>query len=97
MGTNITGNFHSREQADSVVERLVQEHGIDRADIFVSTPGPENSAGDEPSGADFGGGEPSPGDRDDAPLNGAVEVSVDINDADDVERVRAAFAEFSAD
>jgi hypothetical protein len=95
MGTNVTGKFHSREDADAVVERLVQEYGVNRADIFVAAAGTENSAGDEPSGADFAGGEPSPGDRDDAPLSGAVEVSVDINDADSVDRVRATFAEFS--
>lgn len=95
MGTTITGRFDSREQADSVVEHLVQEHRIDRADVFVSAAGPQNSAGDEQSGADFGGGEPSPGDRDDAPLRGAVEVSVDVNDADKVDAVRATFSQFS--
>lgn len=95
MGTNVTGKFHSREEVDSVVERLVQEYGIDRADIFVSAVGSENSAGDEVSGSDSGGGEPSSGDRDDAPLTGALEVSVDINDAEDVDRVRQTFAEFS--
>lgn len=96
MGTNVTGKFHSREEADLVVERLVQEYGIDRADIFVSALGSENSAGDEPSGADLGGGEPSPGDRDDAPVTGAIEVSVDVNDAQDVERVQRTFAEFAS-
>lgn len=94
MGTNVKGKFHTREDAESVVERLVQEHGIERADIFVSAVGSQNSAGDELSGADQRAGEPSEGERGDAPLTGAVEVSVDINDDEKVERVRAVFAEF---
>lgn len=96
MGTSVTGKFRSREDADSVIERLVQEHGIERADIFVAPAGPENSVGDELSGADRSAGAPSPQDRDDAPLTGAVEISVDINDAEDIGRVRATFAEFGA-
>lgn len=95
MGMNIKGKFHSREEADTVIERLVQEHGIDRDDIFVSALGSENSAGDKVSGSDLGSGEPIPGDRDDAPLNGIIEVSVDIDAAEDVERVRQTFAEFN--
>jgi len=31
----ISGTFATREAADRAVEHLVQEHGIDRADIFV--------------------------------------------------------------
>ena len=53
MGTNVTGKFHSREDADAVVERLVQEYGVNRADIFVAAAGTENSAGDERSGCGF--------------------------------------------
>jgi hypothetical protein len=94
MGTTIKGTFHSREDAETVVERLVQEYGIDRADIFISAVGSENSVGDEQSGADLAAGEPSPGNRDDTPLSGVVEVSVDINDAEHVEHVRQTFAEF---
>lgn len=96
MGTSLTGKFHSREDADSVVERLVQEHRIERADIFVSAVGSENSAGDERSGSDTSAGDPSPQDREDAPLSGAIEVSVDISDADAIERVKSTFAEFGA-
>lgn len=94
MGTTMKGRFRSREDAESVVERLVQEHGIERTDIFVSAAGSENTVGDELSGADTRAAAPSPQERDDAPLKGAVEVSVDINDAANVERVRTTFAEF---
>jgi hypothetical protein len=39
MGTNVTGKFNSREDADAVVERLVQEYGVNRADISLQQRG----------------------------------------------------------
>jgi hypothetical protein len=97
MGTTLNATFDTRREAEMTVERLVQEHGIDRADIFIAAAGDENSAGEEQAGSDTEAGDPSPEARDDAALNGAVTVSVDIEDEAKVATVREAFGEFEAD
>jgi hypothetical protein len=96
MGTTLNATFDTRREAEMTVERLVQEHGIDRTDVFVAAAGDANTAGTATAGSDTDAGAPSPDSRDDAPLNGAVTVSVDIADAAKVADVRAAFAEFDA-
>ena len=96
MGTTLNATFETRREAEMTVERLVQEHGIERTDIFVAAAGDQNTAGEEQAGSDTDAGEPSPEARDDAPLNGAVTVSVDIEDDAEAVKVRDAFAEFQA-
>ena len=96
MGTTLNATFETRREAEMTVERLVQEHGIERTDVFVAASSGENTAGEEQAGSDTDAGEPSPETRDDAPLNGAVTVSVDIEDDAKAEKVRDAFAEFQA-
>ena len=97
MGTTLNATFETRREAEMTVERLVQEHGIERANVFIAANGDENSAGEEQAGSDGDAGEPSPEPRGDAPLNGAVSVSVDIEDDAKAAKVREAFAEFNAD
>lgn len=96
MGTTLNATFETRREAEMTVERLVQEHKINRTDIFIATAGDENTAGVAQAGSDIEAGEPSPEARDDAPLNGAVTVSVDIADEAKVAKVREAFGEFEA-
>lgn len=96
MGTTLNGTFETRREAEMTVERLVQEHGVDRADIFIAAAGDENTAGEEQAGSDTEAGGPSPETRDDSPLKGAVNVSVDIEDEAKVAKVREAFGEFDA-
>jgi hypothetical protein len=96
MGTTLTAQFETRREAEMTIERLVQEHGIERTDIFVAATGKENSAGGETAGSDAKAGEPSVEERADAALNGAIEVSVDIEDTAKAGLIRDAFAEFSA-
>lgn len=96
MGTTLTAQFETRREAEMTVERLVQEHGIERTDVFVVAAGQENTAGEETAGSDNAAGEPGVDERHDAALNGAIEVSVDIEDEDKASVVREAFAEFSA-
>ena len=96
MGTTLTGQFETRREAEMTVERLVQEHGIERTDIFIVATGRENTAGEETAGSDTKAGGPSTETREDAALNGAIEVSVDIEDAAKATLIREAFAEFSA-
>ncbi|NML13212.1 hypothetical protein HHL08_24360 [Sphingobium sp. AR-3-1] len=94
MSTTLTGTFDSRDQADMAVERLVQEIGIERTDIFVAASGPDNSAGNRTGGADSETVDQD--ERDDAPLAGGIMVSIDLQDDAKVEVVTAALEEFGA-
>ena len=97
MSKTIKGTFDTRRQADMVVERLVQELGVERTDIFVVAAGDTNSDGVKAAGSDREAGAPSPEARDDGAHEGAVEVSLDLNeDGDIAEKVQAAFDEFGA-
>ncbi len=75
----IRGTFPTREAADLAIEHLTQEHGIDRADVFVQAVGSSNSSGTRPSGGDAPStrGEHS---REDSQLGGAIEVSADVSE-----------------
>ena len=97
MSTNLTATFETRREAEMTVERLVQEYGIERTDIFVATAGDDNSAGEARTGSDDEAGAPSPEARDDAALNGAITVSVDLEDDGLAAKVRDAFSEFAAE
>jgi hypothetical protein len=85
----ISAFFATREEADQAVEHLVQEHGIDRSDVFVQASQAEGSSGTEASGAD----EPihdeersslAPG------LRGEIEVSADLTN-EEASKAEAAF------
>ncbi|MBY4609413.1 hypothetical protein K6M90_17345 [Rhizobium sp. 9T] len=71
----IRATFETREAADRAVEHLVQQHGIARPDIFIQSATDRNTAGSAPSGGDVSH---SDGARRDAPLEGEIEVSVDV-------------------
>jgi len=94
MSTTLTGTFDSRDHADMAVERLVQEIGIERTDIFVTASGPHNSAGNRIGGADSDTVDQD--ERDDVPLAGGIMVSIDLQDDAKVEVVTAALEEFGA-
>ncbi|WP_210270050.1 hypothetical protein [Aureimonas mangrovi] len=78
------------------VERLVQEHGIERTDIFIAPVSAQNSAGVKSAGADREAGEPSVEGRADTASNGPIEVSVEIADEQAATTIRDAFSEFDA-
>lgn len=96
MTTVLKGEFDTRRQAEMAIERLVQEYGVDRGAIEVVAAGDDNSVGVERAGSDDPAGAPSETPRDDAPLEGALVVTVTLDDATSVAAVRAAFAEFAA-
>ncbi|ASQ07449.1 hypothetical protein GOB13_25750 [Sinorhizobium meliloti] len=73
--TTIRATFKTREAADLAVEHLVQQYGISRPDIFIQSATDRNTAGSEPSGGDASHEQ---GARNDAPLEGEIEVSADI-------------------
>ncbi|MCJ8520568.1 hypothetical protein ABID21_003552 [Pseudorhizobium tarimense] len=75
----IKATFPTREAADLAVEHLTQEHGIDRADVFIGAAGGANTSGTRPSGGDAPSTR-SDHSRGDAQLDGEVEVSVDVTD-----------------
>jgi len=73
--TTIRAIFETREAADRAVEHLVQQHGVSRPDIFIQSATGRNTAGSVPSGGDASHED---GARDDAALEGDIEVSADI-------------------
>ena len=75
--TTISGVFSTREGADAAVEHLVQQHGINRADIFVQAAQAENTSGTAPSGGDVARDE-AEGSAFEASLSGSIEVSADV-------------------
>lgn len=91
----ITGVFDTRREAEMSVERLVQEHGVDRAAIMIAPVSAENSVGVEVAGSDAKRGEPVEPAGDEAALNGRIAVSVDPR-ASDAGTLRSAFKEFGA-
>ena len=52
MSAKIEYSFSTRRDAELAVERLVQEHGFERTDIFIQPQGSDNSVGEEISGSD---------------------------------------------
>ena len=79
MDRTIVANFDTRRDAETAVEHLVQEHGIERADIFVRAPGMANTAGIRPAGADVESGHPGVEKHGKPELAGPIEVSVECD------------------
>ncbi len=96
MGANLTGRFETRRDAEMAVERLVQEHSVDRGKILIAPVGDTNSAGEQAAGSDTDAAAPSTGGRSDAKLTGPIEVSVEIQDDATARKMRDAFEEFGA-
>ena len=89
----ISATFETRREAEMAIERLVQEHGVDRACISVAPAGSQNSAGTLVAGADAKRRDPEPVRDDEAALNGRIAVTVNANTDAPVEAV---FREFGA-
>jgi hypothetical protein len=86
--TTISAVFQTREAADYAIEHLVQQHGLNRADIFAEAQGDDNTAGTRPSGGDANKGDtPS-----EPALRGTIKVSADVT-TDSADLVRATFKE----
>lgn len=94
MSQTLKATFTTRREAELVVERLVQEHDVERSDIFIAPEGSANSAGEEISGSDRQAGAPSEEARGDGALEGRIEVSVDLQSDEHAPSVRSAFQEF---
>jgi hypothetical protein len=77
---HITAFFSTRETADFATEHLVQQHGVDRSDIFLEPAGAANSEGQLPSGGDHADGRPDAGRRTDGALMASIKLSVDTEE-----------------
>ncbi|MDO7841893.1 hypothetical protein [Sphingomonas immobilis] len=96
MGIMLTATFDTRRDAEMTVERLVQEFDVDRTAISIASEGDANTAGDLLAGSDTAADQPGQDDRDDAPLQGAIVVTAEVENEEAAELVRAAFSEFDA-
>jgi hypothetical protein len=94
MSSTLKATFSTRREAELVIERLVQELGVDRKAISVAPEGSENSAGEIAAGSDDEAGAPSVEPREDAALEGRIAVSVEVSDDAAARSVREAFSEF---
>ncbi|WP_010188704.1 hypothetical protein [Sphingomonas sp. PAMC 26605] len=97
MGITLTGTFGTRREAEMTIERLVQEFGIDRSALSVSTEGDENSVGEDRGGSDSAADQPGQDNRQGPSLAGAIVVTAEVADERAARRVRAAFGEFDAE
>ena len=79
MEQTIVAQFDTRRDAETAVEHLVQEHGINRSDVFVRAAGTANSAGVRPAGGDVESGHPGVEKRGTPELSGPIEVSIDCH------------------
>ena len=93
MTSTLTATFETRREAELVVERLVQELGVNPKAIVIGPDGDEGSVGAKTSGGDVPSEGPSVEARDDAPLAGRIAVTVDTAGVD-VAGVGSAFQEF---
>lgn len=79
--THVTSRFDTRAAAELATEHLVQQYGLERANISLQPIDQENSVGTTTSGGDEKTGSPTTERRTDGALNGAIELSVDIDEA----------------
>lgn len=87
--------FGTREQADTAVERLVQEYHVDRAAVFVEPIGEQNSVGIAVSGGDHASGRSGAQDRSDGPLHGVIKVTAPLGQLSEAV-LRQAFRDIGA-
>lgn len=79
MAQTLTGRFDTRREAELAIEHLVQAHDVKREAIFVGPAGDRNTAGTRVAGSDAADGQAGTRKREDAALNGAVEVRVPLS------------------
>lgn len=79
MDRTVIACFDTRRDAETAVEHLVQEHEIDRSDVFIRSAVDANTAGVRPAGADVESGHAGVGAHGTPKLSGPIEVSVDCH------------------
>ena len=76
MESTLIAEFDTRRAAELAVERVVQEFGVPRSDVFVQPTGSDNTSGNRPAGADA---KAAPMPEQGGKFKGAIEVSVDLH------------------
>lgn len=76
MDNEIKAMFDTRREAELATEHLIQEHGLNRTDIFIQPEGEENSAGATAAGADMEASLSEPRKEDKPKLAGKLCISV---------------------
>lgn len=89
MPRTITAGFDSRRDAETAIEHLVQEHGIDRNAVTVRAASQENTAGTKPAGADLVDSLDRP-EKGEPALEGRIAVAVNVDEAE-AEKVMTTF------
>lgn len=80
MSSGVRATFATRRDAELAVEHLVQEHGMDPADITILPSGDANSAGSKAAGGDVESGHPGVKKRGAPELSGDIEIRIDCSD-----------------
>lgn len=96
MPVTLKATLPDRRSVELALEHMVQDYGVDRDAIAIETAGAENSAGAQVAGADAESGYPGlASDPDDAAVNGALYVTVEVEDGE-VEKAQQAFRDAGA-
>lgn len=90
MSKTVSAEFASRRDAETAVEHLVQEHGVDRNAVTIGPVSDENSAGTEAARADVENGRLKRDNDGQPALAGRIRVSAEVA-VEKVEAVEAAF------
>ena len=96
-GVTLTARFRTRRQADLAIEQLVQDHGVERTDVFVEAEGSDPSSGVVADAADVESGHPGVEASGDPALAGAIVVSVDLTDRQQAERLAGLLRDLDAE
>ncbi len=90
MPKTITAAFTTRRDAETAVEHLVQEHGLDRNAVRIVSASDTNTAGTERAGGDVEDGHAKTATEGSPALAGKIQVSADVDDAA-IDKVRSSF------
>ena len=94
--TTLRATMPDRRSVELAIEHMVQDYGVERDAIVIETAGPENTVGEQVAGADAESGYPGlPSDPEDAAVNGAIYVTVEVEDVQ-VEAAQRAFEDAGA-
>lgn len=80
MSKTMSADFKSRRDAETAVEHIVQEHGIDRSAVTIGPAGDDNTAGTEAARADIEDGRLKEGTEGEPALEGEIRVTVAVDD-----------------
>ncbi len=96
MTVTVNAVLPDRRSVELAVEHLVQDYGLDRSKIGIRPVGAENTMGERVAGADAESGHPGlTSGPDEAAVNGAIRVSLEMED-DKAEQVEKAFRDAGA-